>query len=176
MGAVPAIMIAAQVAQGYLQGVAARRAAQASAQALDRNALIARENAGYVQQVGQQKAGAARDAAVRLIAKSQVIAAAGGVTLDSGSLSDIVAGSWTNAEVHTQTLLNDAWRKAWGLETQADTMEYQARQTRAEGDAAMFSALLGGAAGGAKTAVGAMGDSPPPPPGHEGLLYGPVGD
>lgn len=169
MGVAVAIAGAAiGAASSIAGGLAGRRKAEAQSAMLSRNAEIARQNAGTTRQVAQANAGLMKDQAVRLNAKAMTQAAGQNLALDSGSVRDIIAGNFINSEVRVQSYLNDSWRKALGMESQAEIFDIQAAEAHREGNLSLVAGFLGagGSAAKAYTAVGG-GDAAKPGGGYD---------
>lgn len=97
-------------------------------QVAQNNALIAKQNAQYATEAGQEQAaitsmkGAAKSASVK------AGLAANGVDVNSGSAVDVEAGERETNELDTETVFNNAELQAYGYTTQANNDEAQAQQ------------------------------------------------
>lgn len=134
------------VGGGVQKGVAAKSAADANADTMDSNAVLADYAAQDAVQRGEQGAGRARMRGGQTIASQRAEYGASGVDVRSGSAIDVGASTGAVSELDAQIIKANATREAFGYSTQAKGMRRQARYSRQAGDAALTSSILGGVA------------------------------
>lgn len=118
----------ASSASGSMFGAAgALYQGQAQSSALDRAALIQRQNAALDLQTGQANADRMMINANRKIGAATTGYAASGVTADSGSALAVLAASHANAELDKQNILHGAIVRATNYNNQASMDEAGAK-------------------------------------------------
>src|SRR5258708_15692814 len=115
----------AMVVGGVAQGIAAKQAADASANAQRRNALLSDAAASQALQRGEEGAGRVQMQGASLLGAQRVGYGASGVNVNTGSAALTQEDTAGLTELDKQTLRNNAQREAWGLNKQADNMRRQ---------------------------------------------------
>ena len=136
----------------YEQGQATAQSMAYQAQVAANNAKIARQNAGLDIQAGEI---AATNQGLRtraLIGREKAATAAGGVDVNTGSASEVRAGSAAMGMLDALTIRSDAAKKAWSDEVGATSQEAQSKldmmeseQAKDAGDIGAIGSLLSGA-------------------------------
>lgn len=147
-------MVGASLAGAAIKGQAERSAAGANASILESNAALAEMQAGDALARGEQAAGRERMRSGQLQSAQKTGYAASGVETSSGSVSDVIGSTAAVSELDAQIEKNNAAREAFGFKTRAAQFRGQARYTRAVGDQAFFTSMLGGVLGSASATRG----------------------
>ncbi len=129
---------------------------QAQADALDRAALIQRQNAALDLQTGQANADRMMIQADKKIGAETTGYAASGVSQDSGSVLAVLAASHANAELDKQNILHGAVVRATNYNNQA-TMDEVGAKSALQGS--YLNALSSMVMGGSKAFGSSMGAS-----------------
>lgn len=137
-----AVAIGLSALGSLMQGYSAQQAAKSQAAAMEQNARIADQQAtDTVQRGGREEADIRRNAQ-RIAGAQRAQAAASGLALDSGSLTDAAIQSATNASRDVaKNAINHA-KEAWGYNMQANNYRAQASAARASGRNAMLGGII----------------------------------
>lgn len=139
----PLLAIAAVAAAGSaaMQGVAASNQADAAqksanynAQIVANNALIASQQRSVALQQGQAEAEQAQLKQSQLLGQQKAALAANGVTLDSGSATDILASTKFLGEQDVNTIQSNAARQAWGYQVEQGNYTAQSKLDKWQAD------------------------------------------
>ncbi len=129
---------------GIMQGVAANRAAQAEADAANRNARIAEaQSTDAVARGGKEELQQRRKMAI-LQGEQRAALAASGVNVDSGSALAMQDASASEGEQDAAAIRFNAAREAWGHNVQATNFRNQASAAKAKGRNALTGGLIKG--------------------------------
>ncbi len=109
------------------------------------NATVAKQNAEYSRQAGQQKAAVTSMKGAAQIAKMKTGQAAGNIDVNTGSAVDVQQGEREIAKLDVETVLNNAELQAYGYTVQATNFEAQAQQDEFAGFVGAAGSLLSGA-------------------------------
>lgn len=110
----------------------------------DSNARLATEQGAEAKAAGDINAGQAAEEGRQQVAKQRVAAAATGADVNSGSALSLQADTNWQAKQNQITIKNNAWRTAWGYNTQAIDYGTQAQFSRMAGNNAMNNSYLTG--------------------------------
>ena len=135
------------------QGQAAKAAGEYNAQVANQNAAIARENALIAEESGEVQTGISLQKTRATIASTTAQQAASGISVSSGSYTDVRSSEREIGEVDALNIRSMAAREAFGYKAKATSEENESILSKFEGDnaatAGYISAgatLLGGAA------------------------------
>lgn len=131
-------------AQGF-QALGNYRAAKQQARDMQRNAQARRADAKNVRYLGGLNSDVARRQGKALAGSQRVALAANGVDLSSGTPSDILTQTAGLSELDARTIENNAMRQAWGMDVEADQMDYQAKLAKKNAKIGLFGSILGAA-------------------------------
>lgn len=139
MGATASIMLtgarAANVAIGQFQQAGATEARGTfEQQRYDRNAALAAVEATQAMQTGQIEAGQRRAAGREELGADRASFGAQGVDMSSGSAKDVQANTSRFSAIDMLTIQNNAARKAWGYDVEAQTDKEQGILAKLGGD------------------------------------------
>lgn len=130
------ISVVGQIQQGQAQKAAADAQAREQEIAADQNRVAAQQEAARIRKAGERQAGAARAAL-----------AGSGIVVDQGSAMNINEDIYRGSE-------SDAFNTLLTGERQTSSLMRSASQSRAAGDNAVTSSLLGAASTGARAYAG----------------------
>lgn len=141
--ALPFISMGMQLIGGIVQGIGAKNQADASANAAQYNAAVARNAAVFAQQQGEVRAQASDRQTAAAVGRARAMAAAGGLDVNSGSPLDVQASNASIGRLNSMTIRNNAAREAWGYQANANLDDASAANYRQAGDTAMLGSLIG---------------------------------
>lgn len=142
-----AIASAAFQALGAIsQAGAASASYKAQAQTDAYNAEIARQRADNALQVANQNEETQRRKARQVIGAQRAALAEAGVDLTSGTGSDLLTQSYTNAELDSQNIRYEGALNAKALRDQSVLFDYDSQVARQNASRAMRSGILGAGA------------------------------
>jgi hypothetical protein len=152
----------------YEGGQATANAATYSAQVAANNALIAKQNAKYAIEAGEAQATATALKGANTAGRIKAAQAASGVSVNSGSASDVQVSQREGQLLDTETILNNAELQAYGYRTaatgyraEAELEQAKAQQAPIGADLGAAGSLLSGASGvAAKWGAGALSAAP----------------
>lgn len=151
-----------------MQGVAAKKAADANAKAGRRNAKLAEDAASDALQRGEEDAGRIQMQGDALESQQRVGFAGQGVDVTLGSAARTQEDTASLTAMDVETVRNNAQREAWGLERQADNMRAEAAAASKGGNLALAAGIIGGAGSLIGAAAGGMKPTTAPkPPGFK---------
>jgi hypothetical protein len=139
-----AIAAGAVVVAGVAQGVAQKGAADASADAQRRNAILSDQAASHALQRGEEDAGRVQLQGNSLQGAQRAGYGTSGADVNSGSAAQTQEDTAWLTELDKQTMRNNAQREAWGLGKQADNMRKSASDTAGAGNLALGASIIGG--------------------------------
>ena len=139
------------------QAKAARLQAEYQAQALEFNAAQARNEAEAVSRQGANEVSALAKRQRAVIASGRAQSGASGLLVDSGSASDVNAGTEVQAESDRNLLRENYQRQRFGYINQAVGYQYQANATRSGAEAYASAVQNAGRAGLAGSLLSAAG-------------------
>ena len=125
------------------QGQATSNAANYSAQVARNNALIAQQNASYATAAGVEQADIASRKGAAIGGKIKAAQAANNIDVNTGSALGVQAGQRETSKLDTETVLNNAELQAYGYRTQATGYTAQAGLYSAEAAQAPIGAAIG---------------------------------
>lgn len=117
------------------QAEIARAEAENAAKAAENNAALARAEAEATSRAGAEEESRLRQNVRRVMGAQRTVAGASGVEVDSGSSLDTVLDTAVQGERDADTLRENYQRKRVGLQNEASMLEWNARESRAMGDA-----------------------------------------
>jgi hypothetical protein len=157
--AIAALGAASGAAPSLAQGAAAKSAANAQAAAANTNARLAEHQATDALRRGAHEENKFRREASVLQGSQRAAAAASGVDVDSGSMSDIQIEARMEEEEDAAVIRFNAAREGWGYNTQALDYRNQASAARSAGKNAMTAGMIGAGASLLSLAVPPTGGS-----------------
>lgn len=158
-----AAVAAVAVVQGVSQGVAANKAAKASASAARRNAEVAERAAEVALQKGEEDAATVTMQGEALEGQQRAGYAASGVVVDQGSAERTVESTETVTALDVEKIRRDAQREAWGLRRGAENMRRDAAAMRSAGRNALIGGIISGTASAASAYIGSRTPAAKPP-------------
>jgi hypothetical protein len=129
------------------QGQATANAANYAAQVARNNELVATQNANYALAAGQQKAQTESLKGAATGGRIKAAQAASGIDINTGSALRVQQGQREQAQLDTETVLNNAELQAYGYRTQAANYKAQSELDTAEAEQAPIGAGIGAAGG-----------------------------
>ena len=127
------------------QGYATSQSDKANAQIALNNAAIAKQNATFAAEEGEQTAGV-EGQKTRQTAGAQIAGmGASGVAVNTGSNADVQAGEAMTGQLNMMQIRAQAARQAYGFNTQATSFENQAAIDKASAKNAVIEGIVGGA-------------------------------
>lgn len=112
-----------------------------------RNAEQARMAARDAWHRGEHAVGKQRRKLSMLIGEQRAATGASGIDVGSGTVADVLADTSAMGELDALTLEHNVAREAWGLGSQADAYDYQARMAEHLGDIQVMGTLVSAGAG-----------------------------
>lgn len=109
-----------------------------------RNAAQAELEGAEVKKQGLQEEEQHRLKVKRIIGAQRAILGASNVDVNTGSAGDVQGDAALYGELDAQTIRSNAFRRAWGLETQATNDRLQGRMAKQAGTMSAFSTILAG--------------------------------
>jgi hypothetical protein len=147
----------ATTAIGTLEGgAAAANAANYQATVAANNAIIAKQNADYAIQSGQQQASTQSMKGRAVAGKIKANQAASGVDVNTGSAADVQASQREVSKIDSDTVLNNAELKAYGYRSDATNFEAQKGLDQLQAEQAPIGAAFS-AAGGLLSSASSVG-------------------
>jgi hypothetical protein len=144
--AVAGIAGSAITAGGILEGgFASSHAADYAAQVAANNATIARQNAKFAIESGERQASDVALKGAATAGKIKSAQAASGVSVNSGSATDVQVSQREAGLLDTETTLNKGRLAAYGYRTQAANFDAEAALKRAESSQDVTGAEIGAA-------------------------------
>ena len=125
------------------QGQATANAANYNAQVARNNALIAGQNAEYATNAGLEKADIAARKGAAAGGRIKAAQAASGIDVNTGSAVDVQEGQRETSKLDAETVLNNAQLEAYGYRTQATGFTAQAGLDTAQAEQAPIGADIG---------------------------------
>lgn len=108
------------------------------------NAALLRLQAADATRRGDLSAGDSRRQSAGVLGSQRAAFAGQGVDVNSGSAAAVGAEDTAIAKNEEDTIKNNAWREAWGLNAQADNLGIEARMKKLESKNKQFNTLLTG--------------------------------
>lgn len=139
------IALAAMAAGTAISAYSSYQTGQYNRAVAKENEKIQANSARDSLQRGANQAADAKENARRVAASQRAGAAAGGISVDSGSALDLLTETAGMGELDALTVRNNAQRAAYGYNVQAMNTKAQGRLARAHGNAQAASTLLTGA-------------------------------
>jgi len=140
------IALGAVVVGGVVKGVADKMAADSSANAQRRNAIISEEAASQALERGVETTGRIQMQGASLQGAQRAGYGASGADVNTGSAERTQTDTAFLTEMDKTTAKNNAQREAWGLEKQAENTRANADATSNAGWLALGGDIIGGAA------------------------------
>jgi hypothetical protein len=145
MPALFAIQAGMQAGEAYTSYTSERSAGRLEKTASDINAATLRRQAQDAIKRGDEGAGRVRRDASMIKGEQRAAYAGQGVDVGSGTAAAIQTETDVVGELDAQTIKNNAWREAWGLQGQADEVQRQGRMAqKASKNRAKNSLITGG--------------------------------
>jgi hypothetical protein len=113
------VMALSSASSAYNQAQAARAQGRYQKQISDTNARLAEQKAGDAVERGGEQANQIRRQANKVSAEQKAIAAANGMSTDSGDFQDLQRETNTNSAADIATVKTNAWREAFGYKVEA---------------------------------------------------------
>jgi hypothetical protein len=120
----------AMVASAAVKGYSEYTAGQSEAKVADANAQLAERGAADALQRGAAEAGGARAKGDAVASEQKVALAANGVDVSSGSAPNLFATTSSAAELDALTARNNAAKRAWGYDVEAESQRVRATMAR----------------------------------------------
>lgn len=139
--------LGASVLGGGVSAVGSIMGGQAAQAAANYRAQVARNMADHALAVGRVEAQRQGFKTASILGQQRAQQSASGIDVDVGSPVDVRATAAQLGELDTQTILNNATQKAWGLRTQATLDEFSGEASATEGWLKGFSSALSTASG-----------------------------
>lgn len=143
------------------KGQAEHAAAEYNAQVSQQNAAIARENALIAEQSGEAQASISLQKTRATIASTTAQQAASGVSVNSGSYTDVRSSEREIGELDAMNIRSNAAREAFGYKVKATSEENEAILSKFEGEESEKAGYISAGAtllGGASSAAGKWAD------------------
>lgn len=140
------LVAGAMVVGGVAKGISDKMAADASADAQRRNALISEQAASQALQRGEEDAGRIQMQGDAVKGAQRAGYGRSGADVNSGSAARTQEDTAMLTELDKTTARNNAQREAWGLDKQAENMRASADATESAGWLALGGDIIGGAA------------------------------
>ena len=139
------LQAAASLGSAFAQSEALRAQGQFQRAMVEINNRFAEERAKDTLQAGNQMAAKIKRKASLTIGAQRAVAAAQGIDVASGSITDQIYDTKTQSEDEILTIKNNAWREAFGIRTQAAVNLNEAKfRERASNSAANQTLMTGG--------------------------------
>jgi hypothetical protein len=122
------VVIGALAAGAALKGYSEYTAGQTDAKVADANVELARRSAADALQLGATQAGQIRAKGTQVASEQKVALAASGV--DPSSAGNLFASTAAESELDALTAKNNAAKRAWGFELEANAEEVKATMAR----------------------------------------------
>jgi hypothetical protein len=119
-------------------------AGQAQQKIAENNAMMAGWQQQDAMRQGAESAAAARAEGARVVGAASAAVAANGIDSSSGSMANLFAASYSNAELDAVSEKNNAARRAWGFDTEAQNDRAQGAQAAYQGKMGSYGSILGG--------------------------------
>jgi hypothetical protein len=148
------------VASSVAKGVSDKMAADASASAQRRNAIVSEQAASLALQRGEEDAGRIQMKGSSLQGAQRAGYGASGADVNSGSAALTQEDTAQLTEVDKTIARNNAQREAWGLERQADNMRSSADATETAGWLALGGDIIQGASNAVALGSGGAAKAP----------------
>ena len=142
------------LAQGISSAMGAKDMADFQRQQDLFNARIAGLQAQEAVAIGGRQSSIALGQGQRVVGAQRVAAAAGGISVNSGSVADANASAETLSEQDAAIIKANAWRQAWGYQSQQINMQGNAELATSEGNNRAASSLVTGGLGAARAMTG----------------------
>lgn len=139
------VIAGAVVVGGVAKGIGDKVAADARANALDRNAIIAEDAASQALQKGEEDVGRVQMQGASLQGAQRAGYGSSGSDVNLGSAARTQEDTAMLTVMDKQTVRNNAQREAWGLQKQASNMREDADSSRTAGWLALGGDIIGGA-------------------------------
>lgn len=137
------LMAIAQGGMKALQGVADYQNAKQKAKALKQNAAAKRAEAKDTRVAGYQQGDKQRERGEQFKGSQRAQLGASGVDINSGTAGQIQEDTARLSEYDARVIENNALRQAWGLESDAAMLEYEAKAVKKQAKINAFSSILG---------------------------------
>jgi hypothetical protein len=135
------VVIGALVAGGALKAYSEYTAGQTDAKVADANVKLAKASAADALATGATQAGQIRQKGSQVASEQKVALAASGV--DPSSAGNLFASTASTAELDALTARNNAAKKAWGFELEANAEEVKATMARRKSYLGPLGSVLG---------------------------------
>ena len=137
------LMAIAQGGMKALQGVADYQNSKQKAKALKQNAEAKRQEAKDTRVAGYQQGDKQRERGEQFKGSQRAQLGASGVDVNSGTAGQIQEDTARLSEYDARVIENNALRQAWGLESDAAMLDYQAKVEKKQSRINLFSTILG---------------------------------
>lgn len=114
------------------------------ARQLDLNAKLADLQGASVIEAGNLESAMVGKKVSQVIGAGRASAAGQGVVVDSGSAAEVQKSSQVQGALEEETIKRNAWKEAWGFETEAENFRSEANMHRLEGSGEQFNTLMTG--------------------------------
>lgn len=148
-----AASIGATALGGMAQGYATSQSDKANAQIAMSNAAIAKHNATFAGEEGEQTAGVEGQKTRQTAGAEKAGMGASGVNVNTGSNADVQAGTAMTGQLDMMNIRARAARQAYGFDTQAAGFENQAVIDKSAGKNALIEGAIGGASKAGQEAI-----------------------
>lgn len=129
-GAALAMQGASSFASSYSQSQAMESQGIFNAQLAETNARLARLQAEDAIARGEKEAANHKNRVGQMVGSQRAAMAAQGISVDSGSAAQIQAETYAIGDEDARTIRTNAWREAWGYQTQAINYQSQGQFDR----------------------------------------------
>lgn len=152
--ALAALSAASSLSSAQMSASAQKAQARFDATQYEGNARLADFKAREATRIGEKEVQRASLQNKRLVGRQRAVAAAQGIDPDSGSALDISEETAGLSALDQVTIRNNAWKQAWGYQSEASQLRSQAAFTRIQGKSNVQKTL---STGGMQAATSIMG-------------------